>query len=337
MKKIISFIQSNIQKHPLAFFIIRRLLAMIPILLIISFVFFFFMSLAPGDFFSVFYQNPQLDPQIIDRYRLQFGLDQPFYIQYIKWLQNVIFKQDLGMSFSYNMPILKLISTRLWNTVFLNLFSLLFTFLISYPVSFYFAYKPHKQLENTVNFITLLLYSTPGFFLALLGLIIAAKTGIFPITGATSENYQSLSFLGKFTDRLHHIVLPLIVGFIGGIAGSIRSMKVLLQEEFNKPYILAMKAKGIQKWGIIKHAFRNALIPFITGISGLLAGLIGASLFVEIVFSYPGLGLLMYEATLRQDYFLVLTNMIISSTLVLAGIMISDILLAVADPRVRIK
>lgn len=177
----------------------------------------------------------------------------------------------------------------------------------------------------------------PAFFLALLGLIIAAETGWFPIGGATSEAYGSMNAWGKFIDRLHHIALPVLVGFIGGIAGSIRSMKVLLGEEFGKPYITAVRAKGGTKPVIIKHAFRNALIPFITGISGMLAGLIGGSLFVEIIFAYPGIGRLMYDATLRQDYYLVLTNMIIGDVLVLGGIMISDILLAAADPRVRIK
>ena len=310
---------------------------MIPILLIISFAFFFFMSLAPGDFFTSYYEDSNIDPSVIDHQRKEFGLDKPFYIQYFIWLKKVIIDHDLGISFSYRMPILELISTRIWNTVFLNFFSLLFAYLFSYPISFYFAYKPNKILDKTVNFITLIFYSAPIFFLALIGLIIAAKTGLFPITGATGENYESLSFFGKFADRLHHIFLPIMVGFIASIAGSLRSMKELLNLEIHKPYITALKAKGLRKWGIIFHAFRNALIPFITGIAGILASLFGGSLFTEIIFSYPGMGRLIYQATLKQDYFLVLTNMIISSALVLIGIMISDILLAMADPRVRIK
>ncbi|MDC7123928.1 MAG: ABC transporter permease [Spirochaetales bacterium] len=324
-------------KHPLLVFIIRRIASMIPILFIVTFVFFFFMSLAPGDYFSSFYADPEMDPAIIDKYRVEFGLDQPFYIQFLMWWKNLLLHGDLGMSFSYNQPILKLLNTRIWNTVFLNFFSLLFTYIISYPLSFYFSYKPNKALDKTVNFITLLFYSVPGFFLALIGLIIAARTGVFPLTGATSVNYDSLSALGKFSDRVHHIILPLLVGFIGGIAGSLRSMKVLLQEEFNKPYITAVRAKGVGDAGVIKHAFRNALIPFITGSAGTIAGLFSGSVFVEIIFSYPGVGRLLYEATLRQDYYLVLTNMIIGSFLVLVGIMLSDILLAIADPRVRIK
>ena len=330
-------ISDYLQKHPLTAFILRRVLSMIPVLFITVFFFFFFMSLAPGDFFTAYYQNPEINPEVINYYRDEFGLDKPFYIQFFMWLKKVFVDHDLGMSFSYRQPILDLINTRIWNTVFLNFFSLLFSIIFSYPIAFYFSYKPNKHLETGVNFVSLILYSIPGFFLALLGLIAAAKTGIFPIGGATSEGYEALSFMGKFYDRFHHIILPIIVGFIGSLAGSIRSMKVLLSEEFHKPYITAVKAKGAGKPGIIKHAFRNALIPYITGISGLLAGLIGGSLFVEIIFAYPGIGRLMYEATLRQDYYLVLTNMIISDLLVLAGIMFSDILLAVADPRVRIK
>lgn len=310
---------------------------MIPILFIITFAFFFFMSLAPGDFFSTYYQDANIKAEVIDQARKEFGLDQPFYIQYFKWLKKVLIDHDWGMSFSYRMPILELINTRIWNTVFLNVFSLLFSLLFSYPISFYFAYRPRKYLDKTVNAVTLVLYSVPGFFLALMGLLIAAKTGIFPLGGATSENFESLGFFGQLGDRLHHIILPVTIGFIGGIAGSIRSMKELLKIEFQKPYITAIRAKGLRKWGVIKHAFRNALIPIITGFSGIFAGVFSGSVIFEIIYSYPGVGRLMYDATLKQDYFLVLTNMIISSTLVLFGILVSDILLAVVDPRVRMK
>ena len=318
-------------------FIIKRILTMIPVLLITIFFFFFFMSLAPGDFFSSYYQNPEITPETIDYYRTQFGLDKPFYMQFLYWLKKVLIDHDLGMSFSYRQPILELINTRIWNTVFLNFFSLIFSFAVAYPIAFYFSYKPNRLLEKNVNFITLILYSVPSFFLALLGLLVAAKTGLFPLGGATSENYHLMGLGAKFIDRLHHILLPVLIGFLGGVAGSIRSMKVLLEQEYSKPYIIAVRAKGAGKIQIIKHAFRNALIPFITGISGIFSSLIGGSLFVEIIFSYPGIGRLMYDATMRQDYYLVLTNMIISDILVLAGILISDILLAVADPRVRIK
>jgi peptide/nickel transport system permease protein len=332
-KRIFAFFSD----HPLLAFILRRVAAMIPILLVTIFFFFFFMSLAPGDFFSAYYQNPEIDPKIIDHYRQEFGLDQPFYIQFLHWLKKVLIDHDLGMSFSYRQPILDLIRPRMMNTILLNSFSLLFTFVLAYPISFYFAYRPKKGIERAVNFVTLILYSTPSFFLALLGLIIAAATGIFPLGGATSVEHDTLPWIGKVWDRLHHLLLPVLIGFLGGLAGSIRSMKVLLQEEFRKPYITAVRARGIDDVGVIKHAFRNALIPFITGMSDILAGLISGSLFVEIIFGYPGIGKLMYEATLRQDYYLVLTNMILGDVLVLLGILLSDILLAAADPRVRIK
>ncbi|MDR1626907.1 MAG: ABC transporter permease [Spirochaetia bacterium] len=325
------------RRHPLAGFILRRVLAMIPILLITVFFFFFFMSLAPGDFYSSYYENPEIDASVIDHYRAEFGLDKPFYQQFFQWLKKVIVDQDLGMSFSYRQPITSLIASRLGNTLALNFFSLLFSYIVAYPIAFYFAYKPRKTLEQTVNFATLLLYSVPSFFLALMGLLIAAKTGLFPLSGATGANHDSLGFFGQVADRLHHMLLPVLVGFVGGIAGSIRSMKVLLGEEFHKPYVTAVRARGVGDLSVIKHAFRNALIPFITDMSGILAGLISGSLFTEIIFGYPGIGRLMYEATLRQDYYLVLTNMIMSDILVLGGILISDLLLAAADPRVRIK
>ena len=337
MSVALEHVSAFFRRHPLVSFVTRRVLAMIPILLITIFCFFFFMSLAPGDFFSAYYQNPEIDPKIIDYYRTEFGLDQPFYLQFVHWIKKVVIDHDLGMSFSYRQPILSLLAPRIWNTLLLNLFSLVFSYLFAYPIAFYFAYKPHKGLERTVGVSSLVLYSAPSFFLALLGLLFAAWTGVFPLGGATSVNYDSLSFFGKVWDRLHHMLLPVLVGFLGGIAGSIRSMQVLLQEEFRKPYITAVRARGVGSVGVIFHAFRNALIPFITGMSDLLAGLISGSLFVEIIFGYPGIGRLMYEATLRQDYYLVLSNMIVGDVLVLFGILFSDILLAAADPRVRIK
>ena len=325
------------RKHPLLSFILRRVLVMIPILLVTFFFFFFFMSLAPGDFYSAYYENPEIDDEVIGHYRREFGLDQPFYIQYLRWLKKVVIDWDLGMSFSYRQPITSLIAGRLRNTLALNFFSLMFSYLFAYPIAFYFAYKPSKRLEQLVNSSTLILFSIPSFFLALLALLIAAKTGLFPLSGATSANYDSLGFFGQLGDRIHHLLLPVMVGFVGGIAGAIRGMKVLLGEEFRKPYVTAVKARGVGDISVIKHAFRNALIPFITEMSGILAGLISGSLFTEIIFGYPGIGSLMYEAALRQDYYLVLTNMIMSNILVLGGILISDMLLALADPRVRIK
>ena len=115
-----------VTRHPLLVFIIRRIVSMIPVLLITIFFFFFFMSLAPGDFFSAYYENPEIDPGIIDHYRREFGLDRPFYVQFLLWMKKVLLDGDLGMSFSYRQPILSLIGTRIWNTVFLNFFSLVF-------------------------------------------------------------------------------------------------------------------------------------------------------------------------------------------------------------------
>jgi len=330
-------IEAFFRKHPLLSFVVRRVSAMVPILLVTIFMFFFFMSLAPGDFFTAYYQNPEIDPKVIDYYRAEFGLDKPFYLQFLYWLKKVVVDHDLGMSFSYRQPILSLMAPRIGNTLILNLFSLVFSYLVSYPIAFYFAYRPHKGVERAVNLGTLVLYSSPSFFLALLGLLFAAATGIFPLGGATSIDYESLSSAGKVLDRLHHLLLPVLIGFLGGIAGSIRSMKVLLLEEFRKPYITAVRARGIGDVGVIKHAFRNALTPFITSMSGLLAGLISGSLFVEIIFGYPGIGKLLYDAMMRKDYYLVLSNMIASDVLILLGILLSDILLAASDPRVRIK
>jgi len=328
---------SALLRHPLTRFIARRTGAMAVILVMLVFAFFFFMDLAPGDYFSSYLLNPDIDKSVIQNQREQFGLDQPFYVQLWLWVKNLVTKGDLGVSFSYRQPILDLIGTRLPNTLALNLLSLLVTYAVVYPLSLYFAYKPRKWLDKGVDISTLLLYSMPGFFLALLGLMAAAATGWFPINGATSPGYETMNAWQQFSDRLHHLLLPVIVGFLGGIAGTIRTMKVLLHEEFGKPYIVASRARGLGGASIVLHALRNALVPFISGMSGLFASLLSGSLFIEIIYGYPGLGKLMYEALLKQDYYLVLTNMVVVSVLALLGNLLSDILLAVADPRVRMR
>jgi len=325
------------KNYGLLTFILRRLVAITGILLVTILAFFFFMKLAPGDFYSAYLMNPDVDQTLLQAKRAEFGLDQPFYVQFGLWIKNAVTKGDLGQSFSYRMPVTDLVLPRLANTLYLNLLSLFFAYAIAFPLSFYFAYRPRKWLDRGVDIATLLLYSAPSFFLALLALVFAANTGWFPINGATSPDHDSLSGFAKFADRLNHLWLPVIVGFLGGLAGSIRSMKVLLHEEFAKPYISAARARGLPGSHIVGHAFRNALVPTVTGLSDIFAGLVSGSLFVEMVFGYPGIGYLMYEATMRRDYFVVIADIVMVDVLVLLGILFSDILLALVDPRVRIK
>ena len=213
--------------------------------------------------FTAYYQNPEINPEVINYYRDEFGLDKPFYIQFFMWLKKgILSTMTLGCRFPTGSRYL-ILSTQEYGTQYFLISSACCSRLFSHTLLLStFPTSRTGSLKKVLILYTLILYSVPGFLPRPSGTHCSGeRQGCSRLEGATSEGYETLSFMGKFYDRFHHIILPIIVGFIGSLAGSIRSMKVLLSEEFHKPYITAVRAKGAGKAGIIKHAFRNALIP----------------------------------------------------------------------------
>lgn len=267
--------------------------------------------------------------------RQEYGLDKPFYVQYFKWLKRVLVNHDLGTSIISRAPVSFLIRSRLWNSVVLNLISLVFITIFSFLLGVFFSSKAGTNLDVGVTFFALFFHAFPGILLLILLQLFASVTGWFPVTGF--PNFPMSEAPGKFVfSYMHHIFLPLLASFLGGVGGTMRTIRATMLDQMGLPYIFALRSRGIsEKRVYLNHAFRNTLNPYITGSANLLAGLFSGSLILEIIFAYPGIGRLMYEAVMQEDINLVLANSMFISALVLIGMVISDILLALVDPRIR--
>jgi peptide/nickel transport system permease protein len=346
------------RRFPLASYIGGRTLTMIVMLFVLGFAVFGLMALAPGDIVSQLMEqqlmasaggqgpaggaaavsansNQNLTAAQYEAQRAALGLDKPFYIQYFRWLNRVIVHHDLGVSLISKAPVSFLIASRLINSIVLNLISLVLITIFSFLLGVYFSTKAGTPADTAITFFALFLQAFPGMLLLLLLQLFAYATGIFPVTAYPDFPFHEAPLRFVFSYG-HHIFLPLLASFLGGLGGTLRTVRALMLDQLGQPYITSLRARGIPEWRVyLAHAFRNTLNPFITGSANLLASLFSGSLILEIIFAYPGIGRLMYEAVMQEDINLVLSNIMFISFLVLLGMLISDICLALADPRIR--
>ncbi len=316
-------------------YIVRRFLHMFPLVIGISLISFFIIQLAPGDFLTQQALNPQVSAERIAQERARFGLDEPVYVQYFIWLKNAL-RLDFGHSFSYRVPVFRLIASRLFNTFILSLSAMIFTWILSIPLGIISAIKQYTWVDKLLTFLAFLGLAIPNFFFALLLLFMAMRTGWFPVGGMYSVNYHSLSLLAKIGDRLYHLILPTIVLGTSGMAGLMRQMRGNLLDYLKADFVTTARAKGLSERVVIwKHAVRNAINPIITIFGLSLPGLLSGAALTEIVMAWPGLGRLMLEAVLAQDLYLVMGSLIMGSVLLILGNLVADLLLAWVDPRIR--
>jgi len=316
-------------------YISRRLLHMIPLLLGISLISFIIIQLAPGDFLTQQALNPQVSAERIAQERARFGLDKPVYVQYFIWLKNAL-RLDFGHSFSYRVPVFRLIGARLFNTFILSLSAMIFTWVLSIPLGIISAIKQYSWVDKLLTFLAFLGLAIPNFFFALLLLFMAMRTGWFPVGGMYSVNYHGLSLLGQIWDRAYHLILPTIVLGTSGMAGLMRQMRGNLLDYLKADFVTTARAKGLSERVVVwKHAVRNAINPIITIFGLSLPGLLSGAALTEIVMAWPGLGRLMLEAVLAQDLYLVMGSLIMGSVLLILGNLVADLLLAWVDPRIR--
>ncbi len=336
------------KKFPLLSFIVSRMVTMAAILFVLGFAVFGLMELAPGDIVDQLVTQQLLtqesragegdralrDEQIAAT-RADLGLDRPFYEQYFRWLERVFVHRDLGNSLISRAPVLFLIGPRLANSVLLNLISLVLITLTSFALGVWFSSKAGTRTDLAVTFFALVLHAFPGILLLILLQLFASVSGLFPVTGY--PGFPWVENPGKFVfSYAHHVFLPLLAAFLGGVGGTMRMIRATMLDQLGQPYITALRSRGIAERRVyFNHAFRNTLNPYITGSANLLAGLFSGSLILEIVFAYPGIGRLMYEAVMQEDINLVLANIMFISFLVLVGMVLSDIILALVDPRIR--
>lgn len=334
-------------RHPLVFFFVQRIVTMVLMLFVLGLGVFGLMSLAPGDIVDNYVRSQMLtmtdfrsndnavDPQQIAEAKHRLGLDRPFYEQYFHWLKQVFIDHDLGRSLISRAPVLFLVSSRMINSIVLNLISLVILTVASFSLGIWLSSKAGTKLDVAAAFVSLFLNAFPGILLLLLLQMFAAASGWFPVTAYPTDNFEG-NPTGFGFSYLYHIFLPLLGAFLGSLGGSLRLIRATMLDQLGQPYVTALRSRGIAEGRIrFHHAFRNTMNPFITGSSNLLADLFSGSLILEIIFSYPGIGRLMYEAVLQKDINLVMTNIMFISALLLVGMLLSDLALALVDPRVR--
>jgi len=324
-------------------YILKRILTTIPLLFAVSFISFFFIRLAPGDMLAPYRANPQISHETIAALEQRFHLDKPLVVQYGIWLKNVL-QGDLGFSFLKREQVSTVIGSRLVNTLILALFSIFITWTVAIPLGIYAAVHQYKPIDGFLSFISYIGISFPNFFLALL--ILAAISvmpelpiiGKLPLGGMKSPNHDELTLIGQFFDVLKHLLVPGIVLATASMAGLQRIMRGNMLEELRQRYITTARAKGLPENKVVyKHALRNAINPLITIFGYEFSAILSGAALTEIITGYPGLGSVMLDAVRAQDQFLIMGNMLMSGVLLVVGNLLSDILLAVCDPRVKLS
>jgi len=319
-------------------YIVRRLLEVIPILLFISIVIFIILNAMPGDaLLQMRMENPRSfanDPEALDRLRAHYGLDQPVYVRYGVWLGKML-QGDMGYSSTYRVPVLNLLRSRIPNTLILTVTAWLIGLVVALPIGIYSAIKKYSVFDFMATGFAFVGISLPHFWFALMAIIIfSVHLGWLPISGMSS--YGVTGTWDVFIDRFRHLILPAcILGFVQ-VAYWVRYIRTALIEVMNMDYIRTAYSKGItRKKVIFKHALKNALIPIITILALDIPYFFGGAVIVETVFSWPGMGRLMYQAVLGSDHNLAINCLIFLALVTLMSNLMADFLYAFVDPRIR--
>ena len=315
-------------------YITKRILQVIPLLIIVSIISFFIIRLSPVDPLAELRLNPSISQETLDKEVKRLNLDKPIYVQYISWAKSFI-KWDLGYTSTGEKVSVKL-KERIPNTLLLTVVVIFMTWAAGIPLGILAAVKKETAFDRFLTVISSIGMAIPSFFFAILMLIFAVKTGWFPVGGLTSYNFNELGFWGKFTDIARHLILPSIVLFTISLSGLLRQMRGNMLEVLDSDYVKFARAKGLSEWRVLfKHALRNAINPMITLLGFEFAGLLSGAALTEYVFQYPGLGRLILEAVMKSDINLVMASLMMGTIMLILGNLIADILLMITDPRLR--
>lgn len=322
-------------------YIIRRLLTMIPTLLVISVVVFILIQLPPGDIItstleSMRQQGMEVSGEQIQALKAQYHLDESMPMQYLRWVSNFV-QGDMGYSIKYQQPVNTLIWERMGYTVMIAIASLLFTWALAIPIGIYSAVRQYGWGDYFFTIVGLLGLATPNFLLALVLMYLGHSWFGVAVGGLYSPDMAEAAWgWDKFVDLMQHIWIPMIVIGTAGTAGIIRILRANLLDELSKPYVVTARAKGVRPLKLVlKYPVRIAISPFISTIGWLLPSLISADAIVSIVLNLPTTGPLMLQALLSQDMYLAGSFLMLLSILTVLGMLLSDILLAIVDPRIR--
>ena len=315
-------------------YILKRVLQVIPLLIIVSVISFFIIRLSPVDPLAELRLNPSISQETLDKEIKRLNLDKPIYVQYFSWAKSFL-KGDLGYTSAGEKVSVKL-KERIPNTLLLTTVVIFMTWITGIPLGILAAVKKETAVDRLLTVISSIGMAIPSFFFAILMLLFAVKTGWFPVGGLTSYNFNEMSFGGKIFDISRHLFLPAIVLFTISLSGLQRQMRANMLEVLDSDYVKFARAKGLSETKVIfKHALRNALNPMITLLGFEFAGLLSGAALTEYVFQYPGLGRLILEAVMKSDINLVMASLMMGTIMLILGNLIADILLMLTDPRIK--
>ena len=315
-------------------FIAKRLLQVVPLLIIVSLISFFIIRLSPIDPLAELRLNPSISQETLDKEIKRLNLDKPIYVQYFSWAKSFV-KGDLGYTSAGEKVSVKL-KERIPNTLLLTLVVIFMTWTVGIPLGILSAIKKESFFDRFLTLLASIGMAIPSFFFAILMMLFAVKTGWFPAGSLTSYNFNDLSFIGKVFDIARHLVLPSLVLFTISLSGLQRQMRANMLEVLDSDYVKFARAKGLSENKVIfKHALRNAINPMITLLGFEFAGLLSGAALTEYVFQYPGLGRLILEAVMKSDINLVMASLMMGTIMLIVGNLLADILLMITDPRLR--
>jgi len=324
-------------------YILKRVLFMIPTLAIISVISFVIIQLPPGDFLTSYVAQLRMEGEDIDAEEIaaleqRYGLGQPIYVQYYKWITGILFRGDWGQSMEWQKPVKELIWERMALTVVLSATTMLFSWLVSIPLGVFSATHQYTIMDYVLTFFSFVGVGTPGFLIALLVMWFAMSQLNMNVGGLFSERYILAPWSWeKIVDMMKHIWIPIVVLALGSTAGLMRTTRANLLDELNKPYVETARAKGVAERKVIwKYPVRVAMNPFFSTVGWSLANLISGSTLVSVVLSLQTTGPMMLRALTSQDMYLAGSFILLLSTLTVIGTLLSDVLLAWVDPRIRL-
>jgi peptide/nickel transport system permease protein len=323
-------------------YIVRRVIVLIPLLFIITVISFALIQLPPGDFLSIYImrlkvQGIEIQQGEIDQLKAMYALDQPVYAQYLRWIGNILLRGDFGRSFQWGQPVSEIIGERIVLTMVVSLLTIIFTWAASIPIGIYSATNQYSVFDFFFTFLGFIGLATPSFLLALVVLWLAFdKFGISAIGLFSPQFINAPWSAAKILDMLKHIWAPVVIIGISGTAGLIRVMRGTLLDELQKQYVVTARAKGLsEKWLLFKYPVRISINPLVSTIGWMLPSIVSGETLVSIVLNIPTTGPILLGALLAQDMYLAGSFLLILSVLTVTGTLISDILLAWLDPRIR--
>lgn len=320
-------------------YLTKRLLLMIPLIFGVTLITFMVIHLAPGNPVEVQTEmSLKVTAQAKENLKKLYGLDKPLHTQYIDWLRRFL-KLDFGKSFVDGRKVIDKILERIPITLTINILSLILIFIVAIPIGILSATKQYSLFDKLSTVFVFIGFSTPTFWLALLLMILfGVNMGILPISGIQSIDISEMGPLDRLLDWIKHLILPVGISAFGGIAGLSRYSRSSMLEVIKQDYIKTARAKGLPEIDVIlKHAFRNALMPIVTILGLSVPGLIGGGVIFETIFAIPGMGQLFYASTMSRDYPTIMGILVIGAVLTLLGNLIADISYALVDPRLRTR